>query len=90
MTEEKVGSTFAFTFTQVPSVSVTAHEINLIKLHHHLTFLIFPGVGVPAIRLLDGVLIAVPYNMSSCVCLVFFSCYFKPKINNVVILTTLL
>lgn len=38
------------------------------------TFLIFPGVGVPAIRLLDGIRFAVPYNISSCVCLVFFIC----------------
>lgn len=64
--------------TKVQSISVTAQVIimyNLIKLLHHVTFLTFPGVGVPAMRLLDGVLFAVPYNMSSCVCLVFFSCY---------------
>lgn len=46
----------------------------------HLTFLTFPGVGVPAIRLLDGVLTAVPYSISSCVCLVFFICYLQTKI----------
>lgn len=34
-------------------------------------------------RLLDGVLFTVPYNISSCVCLVFFSCYFQgTKIGN--------
>lgn len=44
------------------------------------TFFIFPGVGVPPIRLLDGVLIIVPYSISSCICLVFFICYF-PKNN---------
>lgn len=37
-------------------------------------------MGVPPIRLLDGVLIIVPYSISSCICLVFFICYF-PKNN---------
>lgn len=41
------------------------------------TFLIFAGVGVPPNRLLDGVCLAVPYSISSCVCLVFFICCFK-------------
>lgn len=49
------------------------------KLLHHLTFRTFPGVGVPAMRLLDGVLFEVPYNMSSCVCLVFFICCYQKK-----------
>lgn len=47
------------------------------------TFLIFAGVGVPTNRLLDGVCLAVPYSISSCVCLVFFICCFQTDQNEV-------
>lgn len=42
---------------------------------YKVTFLCLPGVTFPTMRLLDGVLTAVPYNMSSWVCLLFFSCW---------------
>lgn len=47
------------------------------------TFLIFPGVGVSANRLLGGACLAVPYSISSCVCLVFFICCFQTDENKV-------
>lgn len=51
------------------------------------TFLIFPGVGVSANRLLGGACLAVPYSISSCVCLVFFICCFQTDENKVFIHT---
>lgn len=45
------------------------------------TFLIFAGRGVPISRLLDGVCLAVPYSISSCVCFVFFICCFQTDQN---------